>query len=137
MEITKEDILNLSYQIIGAAISVHKQLGPGLLESTYHKCMKEELLLRNLPFLSELKIPLEYNNKAIQTDFRCDFYVANIIVVELKSVENFIPLFDAQVLTYMKLLQAPKGILINFNVLNIFKQGQRTLVNELYRELPK
>ena len=124
---TKKQLDKLTYEIIGSAIEVHKTLGRGLLESVYHQCLKEELLHRNLNFLTEMKIPVIYKEKTLDIDFRCDLFIENSIVVELKSVQEIIPIYEAQLLTYMKLLQCPKGILINFNCSNIFRDGQKHL----------
>ena len=135
MEISKSYLNDLVYQIIGSAIEVHKAIGPGLLESVYHKCMIEELNNRSIHFESERKVPVIYKGKKIDTELRCDLFIENILAVELKAVENLIPIHEAQLLTYMKLLNAPKGLLINFNSTNIFKYGQRTFVNELFRTL--
>jgi GxxExxY protein len=135
--ITQKLLDELTYEIIGSAIEVHKIMGRGLLESVYHQCMKEELSLRKINFLTELKIPVLYKEKKLDIDFRCDLFVENSIVVELKAVNELHPVFDAQLLTYMKLLKCPKGILLNFNSSNIFKEGQKTFVNEYYSKLPK
>lgn len=134
-KITKKYLDELTYQIIGAAIEVHKALGPGLLESVYHKCMKEELKLRELRFASEILTPLEYKGIELNTDLRCDLFVQNCIAIELKSIDLLAPIHEAQILTYMRLLNCPKGILINFNCVNLFKEGQKTFVNNLFREL--
>ena len=134
---TQKYLDELTYQIIGSAIEVHKIVGRGLLESVYHQCLKEELNLRKINFISEMSIPLIYKNKELEANFRCDLLVENTIVVELKSVTEMHPFFEAQLLNYMKLLKAPKGILINFNCFNIFKDGQKTMVNEYYKNLPK
>ena len=133
---SKKFINEVSYEIIGSAIEVHKIMGRGLLESVYKLCMREEMSIRGLTFLTELKIPVYYKQQPLTTDFRCDFFVENCIVVELKAVHEIISLFDAQVLTYMNLLKAPKGLLLNFASLNIFKDGQKTFVNEYFRSLP-
>lgn len=135
MEITKKHLKNLVYQVNGAAIEVHKSLGPGLLESVYHKCMKYELAERGINFKSELIVPVNYKKMEIDTELRCDLFIENILPVELKSVIKIIPIHEAQLLTYMKLLESPLGLLINFNVTNIYSDGQKTFVNELYREL--
>ena len=135
--ITKKHLDELTYKIIGAAIDVHKELGPGLLESVYQKCLFHELQLRELYFLSELIIPIEYKGLELDADLRCDFFVDDCIVVELKAIERILPIHEAQLLTYMKLLEAPKGLLINFNVSNLFKEGQKTYVNEFFRYLPE
>jgi GxxExxY protein len=84
-----------------------------------------------------MKIPVVYKNKELEIDFRCDLYIENCLVVELKAVQEVNAMFEAQLLTYMKLLKAPKGILINFQCSNIFKQGQKTFVNEYFSLLPK
>lgn len=135
--ITKRYLDELTYEIIGCAIEVHKIMGRGLLEAVYHQCLKEELLKRNINFISEMKLPVIYKGKSLDIDFRCDLFIENSIVVELKSVKEIISIYDAQILTYMKLLQCPKGILINFNCSNIFQQGQKTFVNEYFSALPQ
>ena len=133
--ITKKYLDELTYEIIGSAIEVHKFMGSGLLESVYHQCLKEELMLRKINFLTEMKIPVEYKGKTLDIDFRCDLFVENSIVVELKTVNEMNAIFEAQLLTYMKLLKCPKGILINLNCSNIFKEGQKTFVNEYFSKL--
>jgi GxxExxY protein len=137
MKVTKSYLKDLVYRVTGAAIEVHKELGPGLLESVYHKCLKEELVLRNIQFQSELRVPVSYKGIDIDTELRCDLFVEDILVVELKAVEYVLPVHEAQILTYMKLLNSPEGVLINFNVSNLFNEGQKTFVNEFYRNLPK
>lgn len=132
---TKKYLNDLTYQIVGAAIEVHKALGPGLLESVYHKCLKHELLKRQLNFVSEFVVPVNYKGLELDAELRCDILVDDAIVVEIKAVEAIAPVFEAQLLTYMKLLKKPKGILINFNCANLFKEGQKTYVNEFFREL--
>ena len=135
--ITQKYLDELTYQVIGSAIEVHKSLGRGLLESVYHECMKEELRMKNIHFQTEMKIPLIYREKELNVDFRCDLFVENTLVVELKSILQLNPINDAQLLTYMKLLKVPKGIIINFNCFNIFKEGQKTFVNEYFKNLPE
>ncbi len=134
-EITKTYLKDLIYKVNGAAIEVHKALGPGLLESVYHKCLKHELRIRGIFYESELKVPVNYKGTDVDADLRCDLFIEGVLPVELKAVETILPIHEAQIMTYMKLLNAPKGLLINFNVVNIFKEGQRTFVNELYRNL--
>ena len=134
--ITKKYLDELTYEIIGATIEVHKIMGRGLLESVYHQCLKEELEHRKINFLTELKIPVYYKEKLLNIDFRCDLFVENSIVVELKTAQELTPIFEAQLLTYMKLLKSPKGILVNFNCSNIFREGQKTFVNEYFSSLP-
>ena len=133
--ITKKYINELTYEIIGSAIEVQKFMGIGLLENVYCQCMKEELSYRGINFLSELKIPVTYRDKILNIDFRCDLFVEDCMVVELKAVKETNTIYEAQLLTYMKLLRAPKGILFNFNSSNIFSSGQKTFVNEYFAHL--
>ena len=135
--LTQKYLNEVTYEILGASIEVHKIMGRGLLESVYHQCLKEELTHRKINFLSEMRIPVIYKNRELETDFRCDMFVENCIVFELKAVFEIHPMFEAKLLNYMKLLKSPKGILINFNCFNIFNEGQKTFVNEYYRKLPK
>lgn len=132
---TKQEVDDLTYEIIGAAIEVHKALGPGLLESTYHKCMMMELKQRNISFESNLIVPVHYKGMEMHAELRCDLFIGKMVVAELKAIDAIAPIHEAQLLTYMKLLNAPKGILINFNCTNIFQTGQKTLVNEIYKTL--
>ncbi len=134
--LTKKYLKELTYDVIGAAIEVQKTIGPGLLERVYQKCMEEELTQRNIHFQSEFSVPIHYKDKSINAEFRCDLFVEKCLVIELKSVESIQPLHKAQIMTYMKLLNSPKGILINFNSLNLFSEGQLTFVNEMFRNLP-
>ncbi len=133
---SKITVNQLSYSILATAIEVHKTLGPGLLESVYHNCMKREFFLRKIHAVSELSVPVIYKGSNVSADLRCDFFIEDLIVVELKSCAAIIPVHVAVMYTYMKLLKKPKGIIINFNCTNIFKEGQKTLVNELFRNLP-
>jgi len=136
MELTKKKLKDLVYKVNGAAIEVHRHLGPGLLESVYHKCLKKELEIRGIRYDSEVAVKVDYKGEALETDLRCDLLIEGILPVELKAVDAVHPVHEAQLLTYMKLLELPEGLLINFNVVNIFKEGQKTFVNELYRNLP-
>ncbi len=132
---SKSKVKSLVYQINGLAIEVHKELGPGLLESVYQKCLIFELKQANIKFETELKVPVFYKGNYLNTDLRCDLLIENTLVVELKTVDSLIPIHDAQLLTYLNLLQKPIGLLLNFKCLNLYKEGQKTLVNELYRTL--
>ena len=137
MNITQKYLDELPYRIIGCAIEVHKELGPGLLESVYVKCFFRELSLQNLEFITQSWVPISYKGMLMEADLRLDVLVENLILVEIKAMDGLLSVHEAQVLTYMKLLQKPKGLLINFNCTNIFKQGQKTFVNEYYAALSK
>lgn len=128
----KQFLYDLTYELNAAALEVHKFLGPGLLENIYQKCLEEELNNRNIRFKSELSIPIVYKGKALDGLLRCDFFVEDCIVIETKTVAELLVVHQAQLLTYMQLLSAPKGILYNFNATNLLKSGQKTMVNGLY-----
>jgi len=136
MVLTRAYLTDLVYKVNGAAISVHRALGPGLLESVYHKCLVHELTLRGIKFKSELIVPVNYNGLILDAELRCDIFVEGVLPVELKSVKEILPIHEAQILTYMKLLEVPEGLMLNFNVVNLYDQGQKTFVNEWYRDVP-
>ena len=115
---TKKEVDDLTYKIIGCVIEVHKELGPGLLESVYEKCFIQELLYRNLNVKSQVLVPLHYKGIDIDCELRLDVLVNDLIVIEIKAVDVMLPIFSAQLLTYLRLLEKPKGILINFNCSN-------------------
>ena len=135
-KLTKTYLKELTYEIIGAAIEVHKEMGPGLLEKVYEVCIKHELELRGLNVKSQQTIPVIYKGVVLDADLRYDLLVEDCILVELKAVLQMIPIFEAQAMSYAKLLQVPKSMLINFTCNNIFKEGQKTFVNDLYSLLP-
>ena len=137
MRITKKYLNELTYRVIGCAIEVHKHLGPGLLESVYEKCFLRELNLQGITNKSQNWVPLEYKGLQLDTELRLDVLVEDILCVELKAQEGLLPIHDAVLLSYMQMLQKPKGILINFHCVNIFKEGQKTLVNNLFSLLPE
>jgi GxxExxY protein len=114
----------LSYEVIGAALEVHRTLGPGLLESSYRKSLYRELSIRNIPFQRELPLPLNYKGLRLDCGYRMDAVVARQIVVEVKSVVTLAPIHEAQLLTYLKIGGYRLGLLINFNVL-VLKDGIR------------
>jgi GxxExxY protein len=132
MRITKKYLNDLTYKVIGCAIEVHKRLGPGLLESVYEKCFLRELSYQGLKHKNQLWTSLQYRDMEIETELRLDVLVEDILCVELKAQQGLLSTHDAILLSYMEMLQKPKGILINFHCVNIFKEGQRTLVNHLY-----
>ncbi len=131
---TKKEVTQLSYDIVGCAITVHKTLGPGLLESVYEKCLKEELVFQGFKVETQQKVKLEYRNVQIETELRLDLLVNDTIIVEIKSIENLLPVHEAQLLTYMSLLEKPQGLLINFYTDNITKTV-KPLVNEYFKNL--
>ena len=106
---SKKYVTQLSYEITGFAIKVHKALGPGLLESVYEKCLKYELIMNGYEVRSQLNVPIVYYDLKIEVDLRVDLLVKNIVIVELKAIENILPVHKAQLLTYMKLLKKPQG----------------------------
>ena len=107
---------DLTREIIGAAIEVHKAVGPGLLEGVYEECLCHELKLRNLSFERQLIVPVTYKGVILDCGYRLDLLVENTVILELKSVDRIHSIFEAQLLTYMRLLEKPVGLLINFNV---------------------
>ena len=106
----------LTEQIIGAAIEVHKQLGPGLLESAYEECLCHELHLRGLHFERQTPLPVEYKGIKLDCGYRIDVVVEDAVVLELKTVDKVLPVHEAQLLTYLKLTGKKVGFIINFNV---------------------
>jgi GxxExxY protein len=115
-------INDLTWKIIGAAIEVHKVLGPGLLESAYEECLCRELTLRGIRFKRQCPLPLEYKGVKIEKAYQLDLLVENAVVVEIKSVETLHPIFEAQTLTYMRLGNWKAGLLFNFKV-EVLKNG--------------
>lgn len=137
MQMTKKYLDELTYEVIGCAIEVHKHLGPGLLESVYEKCFVKELDLKGIKYQKQLWVPLNYKGLELDTELRLDVLVEDILCVELKAQEGILPVHEATLLSYMQMLEKPKGILINFHCVNIFKEGQKTLVNNLFSLLPE
>lgn len=125
----------LSRQIIGAAIEVHRHLGPGLLERAYQLAMMAEMDMRGLQFECEKSMPVFYKGKELEAGFRLDFLVEGLVVVELKTVDAILPVHEAQVLTYLKITGCKLGLLLNFNVAQM-KEGIRRLVHELPEPQP-
>jgi len=132
---TKKSVTHLSYEITGYAIKVHKGLGPGLLESVYEKCLKYELEKNGFIVRQQMVVPVWYDNLEMDVDLKLDLLVNDCVVVELKAIEKILPVHEAQILTYMKLLEMPQGLLINFFTDNITK-SMKPFVNDFFRELP-
>ena len=124
------DINKITEAIIGAAIEVHRHLGPGLLESAYEECLCEELLLRKIPFKRQILLPVIYKKKKLDIGYRIDLLVNDEVVIELKTVEAILPIHDAQTLTYMRLGGWQVGLILNFNV-TVLKNGIKRLVYKL------
>ncbi|OGP84450.1 MAG: GxxExxY protein [Deltaproteobacteria bacterium RBG_16_54_11] len=117
----------LSNRVIGCAIEVHKNLGPGLLESTYEQCLAHELSVADIPFKLQFSLPVEYKGTKLDCGYRVDLLVDNKIIVELKSIDRILPIHEAQLLTYMKLADVSIGLLMNFNV-KYMKDGIKRMV---------
>jgi len=121
------ELNTLTGQIIGAAIEVHKNLGPGLLESAYEECLCHELTLRKLAYKRQLPLPVKYKGLRLDCGYRIDMLVENLVILELKSVEKLEPIHEAQLLTYLKLAGIKVELLINFNV-SVLKNGIKRLI---------
>ena len=121
------DVNNVTKLIIGAAIDVHKELGPGLPESAYEECLFYELNLQGLEICRQMSVPVNYKDVSLDVGYRLDLMVENKVIVELKTVDKLVPIHDAQLLTYMKLVNCSVGLLINFNV-PVLRQGIRRKV---------
>jgi GxxExxY protein len=117
----------ITRDVIGAAIEVHRHLGPGLLESAYSRCLARELLAREIPFQREVPLPLEYKGIRLECGYRIDLLVAGMVGVEIKAIEAIAPVHEAQLLTYLRLGGWQVGLLINFNVV-VLKSGIRRRV---------
>jgi GxxExxY protein len=124
------NINDITERIIGAAIEVHRHLGPGLLEGVYEECLSVELELRSIPFTRQQRIPVRYKGRSIAADLKIDLLVHNAVVVELKSIEKIHPIHAAQLLTYLRLTNRRVGLLINFNV-PILHDGVKRVANNL------
>jgi len=118
---------DLSKRVIGCAIEIHRNLGPGLLESTYEQCLAHELRCAGIPFMLQHPLPVNYKGVKLDCGYRVDLLVDNKIIVELKSVEKLLPIHQAQLLTYMKLAEIKIGLLMNFNV-RFMKNGIKRMV---------
>lgn len=128
-ETPRED--RLTREIIGAAIEVHRELGPGLLESAYEQCLCHELSLRGLKFQRQVELPVTYKGIRLDCGFRMDIVVEGIVVVELKTVDTLLPIHQAQMLTYLKLYHRQVGLLLNFNV-PVLKDGLKRIVHNYH-----
>ena len=121
------DYNRITEGIIGAAIDVHRKLGPGLLERAYRECLAQEFLLRGIEYERERPIPLEYKGVRLECGYRLDFLINNLVVLEVKSVDSLAPIHEAPLITYLSLGGWQVGLLINFNVL-LLRDGIRRRV---------
>ena len=128
MSYTEEDYNKITSQIIESAIEVHKELGPGLLESVYEVCLVSAMRERGLFIQKQVKLPVHYKGRELDKEFIIDVLVNDLIVLELKSVETILPIHEAQLITYLKLSNKKLGLLINFNV-PLLKEGLRRKIN--------
>ena len=133
---TQRSINEIAYKIVGCAIEVHRNLGPGLLESVYELCMIDELSDSGLIVQSQLYVPVKYKSKDLGGKLKLDLLVNELIIVEIKAVDAMIPLYKAQLLSYLKLTGKPKGLLINFHCENIVEQMVPLVTGE-FSKLPK
>ncbi|MBP6128250.1 GxxExxY protein [Flavobacterium sp.] len=131
---TKKEVTKLSFEITGFAIKVHKKLGPGLLESVYEQCLKFELERNGYNVKQQVVVKIEYDDLELESTLRIDLLVNDTVIIELKTVESILPIHEAQLLTYMKLLEKPQGLLINFYTTNITK-SLKPFVNEYFSRL--
>ena len=123
-------INELTEKVIGAAMEVHRALGPGLLESAYETCLARELVIQGIAFEQQVELPVVYRGVPLSCGYRLDFLVEGELILELKAVEELLPIHEAQLLTYLKLYDKRIGLLINFNVA-LLKQGLQRIVNHL------
>lgn len=132
---TKKEVTQLSYEITGYAIKVHKNLGPGLLESIYEKCLVYELRNNGYNVKQQVTVPIHYDNLIFDANLKIDLLINDTIIVELKAQEEILPIHEAQLMTYMKILKKPQGLLINFFTNNITK-SLIPIINDYFRALP-
>lgn len=137
LRLTQKSVDKLVHDIIGCAIEIHKELGPGLLESAYEKCMIFLLEKKGYKVQSQLEVPIKFQELFVDRGFRLDLLVEDLVIVELKATKELTDVNRQQIISHLKLLKKPKGILINFNCSNIFYEGQQTFVTKEYSNLPK
>ena len=126
--VTKEELNLITEKIIGAAIEVHKYLGPGLFEQAYEKCLCQEFELRGINFEKQKYMPVSYKGQTIDCSYRIDLIVESKVIVELKSVNSILPIHKLQILNYLKLSNMLLGLIINFNVPKL-KEGIKRVIN--------
>jgi GxxExxY protein len=127
VELIQHSTNPISEKVIGAAIEVHRHLGPGLLESSYHTCLCRELELREISYDSQVALPLEYKGLRIAKGYVIDLLIESSLIVEIKSVDKLVPIHSAQLMTYMRLQRVSAGLLMNFNV-DLLPHGIRRIL---------
>jgi GxxExxY protein len=132
----KKMITQMSYDVLGCAINVHREVGPGLLESVYQKCLTHELKSKGFKVMQQVKAPLFYKDLRLEVELKADIIVNESVIIELKTVDCLLPVHEAQLLTYMRLLKIPQGLLMNFYSDNLSK-NTIPLVNEYFKALPE
>jgi GxxExxY protein len=125
-----EDLNRITEAVIGAAIQVHRELGPGLLESAYEACLAHELTERGVRFERQAPLPIYYRGVQLECGYRMDFLVESLVVVELKAIEKLLPIHEAQLISYLKLSKHRVGLLMNFHV-RVLKEGIKRLIVDL------
>ncbi len=125
---TEKDFNELTSRVISAAIEVHRELGPGLLESVYEHCMAKELKVNGLKFKQQVQLPVHYKGEVLDKDFFVDMIVEDKLLLELKAIEAIAPIHEAQLLSYLRIANRKLGLLINFNVV-LLKDGIRRVIN--------
>jgi GxxExxY protein len=128
-QLSMEELNKITETIIGAAIEVHRNLGPGSLESAYRECLRYELLQRGYEVLQEVPLPLTYKDVKLDCGYRLDLLVNDAVIVEIKSVESLAPIHEAQLLSYLKIAGGKIGLLLNFNVTMLKHGGIKRLAN--------
>ncbi len=136
MRITQKYINDLAYRAVGCAIKLHKELGPGLLESIYEECFIIECQLEGLHVERQKDLFIEYKGTKLLKKYILDTLIEDLVIVELKAVSTLVPINQAQLMSQMNIAQKPKGLLINFNCTNLVKEGLIPIVNHLFNELP-
>ena len=131
-----KELSNLTECVIGAAIEVHRQLGPGLLESVYEVCLYSELKSLGVQVQRQVTLPIAYKGVVLEEGMRVDLLVARSLIVELKAVEVLLPIHSAQVITYLKLAKLPSGLLLNFNVTALRQGIKRLYASNTYKRIP-
>ena len=129
MSASAAELNSLSERIIGAAIAVHRELGPGLLESAYEACLEFEVLDRGMKVERQVELPVVYRGIRVDAGFRIDLFAERLVIVEVKAVDKLVPIHDAQLMSYLKLTGCHLGLLLNFNV-RVLKDGLKRIVRD-------